>query len=92
MIGLSLSVPYPDGKTYHLSNMFAIESNDPQKLAFDQPGDSGAVISTIEGNHPVGLLIVGNRSAPYLCYALPLQQVLDALGAVHGHEVRVKYN
>jgi hypothetical protein len=51
-------------------------SNGP----FDSTGDSGALIVSQSTAQPVALLIGGSISKPWVCYALPIDQVAQQLG------------
>jgi hypothetical protein len=91
-IHLTIKMPYPDGKEYQFSDAFSIEPA-VSTSAFSLSGDSGSIVSTVDGNHPVGLLFAGNSSAPYLSIANALPGVLAALKAANsGHDVTIKYN
>lgn len=81
------SVTY-DGKQYKFKEVIQITSDS--SAPFSSPGDSGSVISTVAGNHPVGLLFAGNGGTTY---ANCMSSVLTALKAANGgtHDFTIKY-
>jgi len=71
------------GRIYYGSGGFAIFVDQIgiigtlETPSFSQPGDSGSLIVTDDGNNPVGLLFAGND---YYTIANPIDEVLGAFG------------
>lgn len=60
-IGVTVKVDYtPLGRTARFENQFRVRGIDG---VFSDRGDSGALVTTWPGNHPVGLLFAGNAAA-----------------------------
>ncbi len=69
-INSNLSVQYTRGVLFFVGQITIIGDH----TTFGQPGDSGALIVTEQGNHPVALLFAG---AGFQTAANPIQLVLD---------------
>jgi hypothetical protein len=60
-IGVTVKVDYtPLGRTARFENQFRVRGIDG---VFSDRGDSGALVTTWPGNHPVGLLFAGSAAA-----------------------------
>jgi hypothetical protein len=73
-VNATVDVGYTAG-TAHFVNQIIVESNKP----FIKAGDSGSLLVTSSGNHPVGLLFAGTQSGK-LAVGNNIGAVLSALG------------
>jgi hypothetical protein len=72
VIKLTQDIPFPNRGSARFVDQFLVGG------AFSKKGDSGSLVTTLFGNHPVGLLFAGDDVK--FTYCNPIITVLDAFG------------
>lgn len=82
IVGATVPVNFPDGKTYTFVDCIGIA------MPFQQGGDSGALLVT-KARQPAGLMFAANNTT---AWAIPLASVLTALKTASGKDLSVAFD